>query len=144
MAIYLLGSMLDKYADAHLVLEINHLFVSSTLREEIWLLQKKNDEDFLQQLVNKARTFHLNEVEGDRNFETYSGGQKAILACLLMMTAITVRKIHNLRVVLINVFESISAETRRMLSAEFRRLRSTNGIRVFTADRDQLEELTGS
>ena len=144
MAIYLLGSMLDKYADAYLVMEINHLFVSSTLREEIWLLQKKNDEDFLQQLVNRARTFHLNEVEGDRNFETYSGGQKAILACLLMMTAIAVRNIHNLRIVLINVFESISAETRRMLSEEFRRLRGTNGIRVFSADRDQLEELTGS
>ncbi len=144
MAIYQLGSMLDTYADAYLVMEINHLFVSSTLREEIWLLQKKNDEDFLQQLVNKARAFHLNEVEGDRNFETYSGGQKAILACLLMMTAIAVRNIHNLRILLINVFESISEETRRKLSAEFQRLSGTNGIRVFTADREQLEELTGS
>ena len=144
MAIYLLGSMLDTYADAYLVMEINHLFVSSTLREEIWLLQKKNDDDFLQQLVNNAQAFNLNEVAGDRNFGTYSGGQKAILACLLMITAINVRNIHNLRILLINVFESISDETRRMLSAEFDRLRSTNGIRIFTTDRSQLRELTGS
>ena len=144
MAIYLLGSMLDKYADTYLVLEFNHLFVSSTLREEIWLLQKKNDDDFLRQLVNKAQAFNLNEVAPDRNFGTYSGGQKAILACLLLITAITVRNIHNLQILLINVFESISDEIRTMLSAEFDRIRSTNGIRIFTTNRSQIIELTES
>lgn len=144
MAIYQLQSMLDRYADDYLVLEINHLFVSSTLREEIWLLQKTEDADLLQQVIRRGRAYGLAEISADRNLETYSGGQKAIVACLLVMTAVACRNIRNLRILLINVLESISGETRRQLIEDFQQLTTSHRIRVFTGGGEQtgqIEEL---
>ena len=141
MAIYQVGSILEEYADDFLVLEINHLFVSSTLREEIWLLRKRDDPDFLRHFLFKARDYNLSEIDGDRNFETYSGGQKAILACLVIMAAVGINGIRNLRILLINVLESISSENRRLLTAALRELQHTNDIQVFTGGPEQIEEL---
>ena len=141
MAIYQLGPMLDQYAHDFLVLEINHLFISSTLREEIWLLRKREDPDFLRHVLFKARDYNLTEIDGDRNFETYSGGQKATLACLVVMAAVGIGDIRNLRILLINVLESISGENRRLLTAALRELQHTNDIRVFTGGPGQIEEL---
>ena len=141
MAIYQLKAMLDQYAEEFLVLEINHLFVSSSLREEVWLLQKKEDAAFLQHVIVKARSFDLNEINADRNFETYSGGQKAIVACLLVMAAIENNGLRDRRVLLINVLESISSANRRLLIAEFRRLNTANGIRVYAGGPGRIDEL---
>lgn len=141
MAIYQLQSMLDRYADDFLVLEINHLFVSSTLREEIWLLQKKDDAALLQRIIQNTRDYKLYEIGADRNFETYSGGQKAIVACLLVMAAVDFHGIRNLRILLINVLESISGENRRQLTAAFRQLMAANRIRVFTGGSEHVEQL---
>ena len=141
MAFYRLESMLERYAQDFLVLEINHLFVSTTLREEIWLLQQTEDADILRQIISQARDFDLTEIDADRNLDTYSGGQQAIIACLLVMAAITDRRIHDLRLLLVNVMESISRENRRRLTAAFGQLKTANGIRIFTGDLETLEEL---
>ena len=141
MAIYQLHSMLDRYAKNFLVLEINHLFISSTLREEIWLLQKKDDADLLGRIMEKSRNYGLEEIGADRNVETYSGGQKAIIACLLVMAAVDFRRIRNLRILLVNVLESISTENRRQLTADFRQLKTAYRIRVFTAGSEQVEQI---
>ena len=141
MAIYQLHSMLDRYAKDHLVLEINHLFISSTLREEIWLLQKKEDAHFLRRIMDKCQDYGLEEIGADRNFETYSGGQKAIVACLLVMAAVACHNIRNLRILLINVLESISGENRRQLTADFRQMKTSHHIRVFTGGSGQVEQI---
>jgi len=141
MAIYQLQSILDRYADDFLVLEINHLFVSSTLREEIWLLQKKDDEDLLRRIIHAARNYGLDEIGADRDFETYSGGQKAIVACLLVMAAVDRHDIRNLRILLINVLESISGGNRRLLTADLRQLKTSRRIRVFTGGSELVEQM---
>ena len=141
MAIYQLKSLLDRYTADYLVLEFNHLFVSTTLREEIWLLQKKNDDDFLRDVLSRARDFDLPEIDADRNVETYSGGQKAMLACLLVLIAVSRHGIRNVRILLVNVLESISDAKRQQLITELQQLRSAVGIRVFTGDLDHLKEL---
>ena len=135
--------MLDRYAKDFLVLEINHLFISSTLREEIWLLQKKEDAHFLRRIMDKCQDYGLEEIVADRNFETYSGGQKAIVACLLVMAAVEYHRIRDLCLLLVNVLESISGENRRKLSADFRHLKTSHRFRVFTGGREHPEELTG-
>jgi hypothetical protein len=141
MAIYQLQQMLDRYADDFLVLEINHLFISSTLREEIWLLQKTDDTDLLQRIIRMARNYGVDEIGADRNFETYSGGQKAMVACLLVMAAVDFHNIRNLRILLVNVLESISGENRRRLAADFRHLHASHRFRVFTAVAGQVAQL---
>jgi hypothetical protein len=141
MAIYNLDGLLDKYSDGFLILEFNHLFVSSSIREEVWLLQRKNDSALIDKIIRAAREFNIHEVSGGRDFETYSGGQKAILACLLMLAVIGDRKIQGLKLLLNNILDSISDKNRTQLIAKFEEVRSTNNIRLFTEGDGHIQEI---
>ena len=135
MAIYNLSGLLDNYGDQFLVLDFNHLFVSSSIREEVWLLQRKNDSPLTAKITRAAAEFNINDASGSRDFETYSGGQKAILACLLFLAVIAERKIHGLKLLLNNILESISDKNRLRLMRKFEEIQSTHHIRLF-AEKD--------
>jgi hypothetical protein len=141
MAIYNLNGLLDKYNGEFLILEFNHLFISSSIREEVWLLQRKNDPSLLEKIMQAAREFDIHEVSADRDFETYSGGQKAILACLLTMTLIGDRKIHGLKLLLNNILDSISEENRSKLIGKFKEFCSTRNIALFTEKNGHIQEI---
>ena len=145
MAIYDLDGLLDKYSNEFLILEFNHLFISSSIREEVWLLQRKNDSPLIDEIVQAAREFSIQEVSDERDFETYSGGQKAILACLLTLALIDDRKIHGLNILLNNVLDSVSEENRSKLMQKFEKIRLTHNIRLFTEKNGHIQEiLTGN
>ena len=141
MAIYNLDGLLDKYNDEFLILEFNHLFISSSIREEVWLLQRKNDSPMIGKIMQAAREFDIHEVSDDRDFETYSGGQKAILACLLTLTLIGDRKIHGLKLLLTNILDSISEENRSKLIRKFKEICSTRDIKLFTEKNGHIQEI---
>lgn len=144
MAIYNLNDLLDKYSDEFLILEFNHLFISSSIREEVWLLQRKNDVPLIDKILRVAREFNVHEVSAERDLETYSGGQKAILACLLTLTLIGDRKIHGLKLLLNNILDSVSEENRSKLVHKFEQIRSNLNIRLFKEkDGHILEIFTG-
>ena len=132
MAIYNLDAILNRYGDEYLILEFNHLFVSSSIREEVWLLQRKNDLALIDRIVQDAAEFDLNEVDADRNFETYSGGQKAILACLLTLALICARGTSGRQLLLNNVLDSISKDNRVKLMQTFKKMSARHQVRVFT------------
>jgi len=141
MAIYNLNALLDRYSDEFLILEFNHLFVSSSIREEVWLFQRKNDSGLIDRIIQTAREFNIHEVSGGRDFETYSGGQKAILACLLMLAVICDRKIYGLKLLLKNILDSISDKNRAQLIGKFEEVRSTQNIRLFTERDGHIQEI---
>jgi hypothetical protein len=141
MAIYDLDGLLDKYSDEFLILEFNHLFISSSIREEVWLLQRKNDSPLIDKIVQDAREFGIQEVSDERDFETYSGGQKAILACLLTLALIDERKIHGLNILLNNVLDSVSEENRSKLVQKFEEIRLTHNTRLFTEKDGYIQEI---
>ena len=141
MAIYNLDDLLDKYSAEFLVLDFNHLFISSTIREEVWLLQRKKDSPLINKILQAAREFNIHEASVDRDLETYSGGQKAILACLLTLALIVDRKIHGLKLLLNNVLDSVSDENRSKLLQEFKEICSTHDIRLFTEKNGQIREI---
>ena len=141
MAIYNLDGLLDQYDGEFLILEFNHLFISSSIREEVWLLQRKNDSPLIDKVMQDAREFDIHDVRDDRDFETYSGGQKAILACLLTLTLIGDRKIHGLKLLLNNILDSISEENRTKLLQKFKEICSTNDIKLFTEKNGQIQEI---
>lgn len=132
MEIYNLAKLLQKYGDKFLVLEFNHLFISSSIREEVWLLQRKNDLTLIDRITRDAAEFDLYEVDADRNLETYSGGQKAILGCLLTLALIRNRQTSGLKLLLNNILDSVSDENRVKLVQTFKRMRTSHDIRVFT------------
>lgn len=141
MGIYNLDSLLDKYSGEFLILEFNHLFISSSIREEVWLLQRKNDPPLIDKIVQAAREFSIQEVSGERDFETYSGGQKAILACLLTLALIVDWKIHGLKLLLNNVLDSVSEENRSKLMQKFGEIRPTHNIRLFSEKDGHIQEI---
>ncbi|MBT8331405.1 MAG: hypothetical protein KJP06_03655 [Deltaproteobacteria bacterium] len=141
MRIYNLAGLLEQYGDQCLILEFNHLFVASSIREEVWLLQRKNDLALIDRILEKAAAFDLLEVDADRNFETYSGGQRAILGCLLALELIRVRGIEGLKLLLNNILDSISDDNRVRLMQLFENMRSSHHIRIFTQKENQLQEV---
>jgi hypothetical protein len=141
MAIYNLDGLLDKYSGEFLILEFNHLFISSSIREEVWLLQRKNDSALIDKIMQAAREFNIHEVSDDRDFETYSGGQKAILGCLLTLGLIRDRKIHGLKLLLNNILDSVSEENRSKLVQKFEEIRLTHNIRLFTEKDGHIQEI---
>jgi hypothetical protein len=141
MAIYNLDNLLDKYSGEFLILEFNHPFVSSSIREEVWLLQRKNDSPLIDKIVQTAKEFSIQEVNEERDFETYSGGQKAILACLLTLALIEERKIHGLKLLLNNILDSVSEENRSKLMQKFEEIRPTHNIRLFTEKDGHIQEI---
>ena len=140
MAIYNLDGLLDKYSSEFLILEFNHLFISSSIREEVWLLQRNNDSPLINKIVQAAREFNILEVSAERDFETYSGGQKAILACLLTLALITNREIHGLKLLFNNILDSVSEENRSKLVQKFEEIRPTHNIRLFTEKDGHIQE----
>ncbi len=141
MAIYNLNALLDKYSDEFLILEFNHLFISSSIREEVWLLQRTNDSGLIDRIIRAAREFNIHEVSGSRDFETYSGGQKAILACLLTLAVIGDRNIQGLKLLLNNILDSISDKSRTQLIEKFEEVRSSHNIRLFTERDGHIREI---
>jgi DNA repair exonuclease SbcCD ATPase subunit len=141
MTIYNLDGLLDQYSGEFLILEFNHLFISSSIREEVWLLQRKNDPLLIDKIMQAAREFNVLEVSEERDFETYSGGQKAILACLLIMALIADRKIHGLKLILNNILDSVSEENRSKLMQKFEEICPTHNIRLFTEKDGHIQEI---
>ena len=141
MAIYNLGTILNTYGDGYLILEFNHLFISSSIREEVWLLQRRDDDAMVQAIVREAREFDIHDASGDKDFDTYSGGQKAILGCLLMIAVIRSQKIHGLKLLLNHVLDSLSEENQNKLIAKFGAIRSIHDIRLFADKKDQIQEI---
>ena len=141
MAIYNLDGLLDQYNGEFLILEFNHLFISSSIREEVWLLQRKDDSPLIDKIMQAAREFDIHDVSDDRDFETYSGGQKAIIACLLTLALISDRKICGLKILLNNILDSISEENRSKLIQKFKEICSTRDIKVFTEKDGQIQEI---
>lgn len=137
-----LDQLIQAYGADWLVLDFNHLFISTSLREEVWLLQHKDDHAIATEVIAEAARFGIEGVNADRELHTYSGGEQAILACLLVMAVIKANDVHGVKVLLYNVLESLSADNRAMLVGRFADRQRTHGVRAFTHDGKQLREVT--
>jgi hypothetical protein len=141
MAIYNLNALLNTYGDGYLILEFNHLFISSSIREEVWLLQRTDDDAMVKKIMHEAQEFDIHDANGDKDFDTYSGGQKAILGCLLIIAVIRNRKINDQKLLLSNVLDSVSEDNRSKLFTKFEAMRSTHNIRLFADIKNHIQEI---
>ncbi len=141
MAIYNLGAILNTYGDGYLILEFNHLFISSSIREEVWLLQRTDDDVMVKTIMHEAEEFDIYDASGDKDFDTYSGGQKAILGCLLIIAVIRNRKIHGLKLLLNNVLDSVSKDNQSKLLNKFETIRSSHKIQLFIDRKGHIQEI---
>ena len=54
MAVCDIKVLLDRYAGEFLILDYNHLFVSGSLREEVWLLRQADDQALVAEILRSA------------------------------------------------------------------------------------------
>ncbi|MGD2022511.1 MAG: hypothetical protein PVH74_13205 [Desulfobacterales bacterium] len=141
MAIYNLDAILNTYGDEYLILDFNHLFISSSIREEVWLLRRKPDMALVEEIMREAKEFGIYDMNEDKDFDTYSGGQKAILGCLLTLAVIRSQEIHGLKLLLNNVLDSLSDDNRSKLLTKFEEIQSTRHIRLFSSEKSHIQEI---
>lgn len=141
MAIYNLDAILNTYGDEYLILDFNHLFISSSIREEVWLLRRKPDIALVEEIMREAKEFGIYDMNEDKDFDTYSGGQKAILGCLLTLAVIRSQEIHGLKLLLNNVLDSLSDDNRSKLLTKFEEIQSTRHIRLFSSEKSHIQEI---
>jgi len=141
MAICKIAMLLDRYARDFMILDYNHLFVSGSLREEVWLLRQTDDQALVAEILLSAREFGIHDAAAERNFTTYSGGQQAILSCLLVMAVVRATGVRDVKLLLNNVMDSVSGENRRRLQNLFDGMATSHGLRLFAAFNDKVREI---
>ena len=141
MSVPSLNHTLETLGRSYLVVDVNCLFVAASLREEIWLYCQQENAELLGQVQQAAGHFRIGPVDPDRDLVTYSGGEQAILACLLMLALIQANTVTNLRLLLCGVLESISRENRQRLGRLLQDASATHGLGVFQRRDNQVEEL---
>ena len=141
MAIYNLDTILNRFGDDFLILDFNHLFISSSIREEVWLLRRKPDLALVEKIMREAKEFGITDINEDKDFDTYSGGQKAILGCLLTLAVIRSESVYGLKLLLNNVMDALSDDNRLKLQTKFEELQSTHDIRLFSGIQNHIQEI---
>lgn len=142
MAIAPTDSVLQEFDECFLILDFNHLFIASTLHEEMWLLQTRDDRDLIAKIIQDAEEFHIYGVQEDREIDTYSGGEQAILGCLLIIALIKGKQVYNIHILLYNVLGSISSANRTILLQKFPTLWLHNQIKLYTNEGSFLKEIS--
>ena len=107
----------------------------------MWLLRRKPDIALVEEIMREAKEFGIYDMNQDKNFDTYSGGQKASLGCLLTLALIRSRKIDGLKLLLNNVLDSLSDDNRFKLLTKFEEIRLTLHIRLFSGEKNQIQEI---
>ena len=140
MAVTDIRVLLDTYDRDFLILDCNHLFVSGSLREEVWLLRRADEPALVSEILEAARDFGIREASAEKGFDTYSGGQQAILGCLLVMALVRAADRRGVRLLLSNVLDAVSGANRRRLQELFAGMAASHGLRLYTARDGRLQE----
>ena len=110
------------------VIDTHNLFVCATLEDEILILG--DDQSLFADLVDDARRFGLTP-EPRRQLQSYSGGEQAILACLLLMRlSFPITR----PILLVHVLETLSSRNRDLLLRFFALRRPQTRLFTLTAD----------
>jgi hypothetical protein len=108
--------LLDRYGNAYLVLTIERLFISSTLREEAWLLLGHDTPELLSRVLDEAAALGIAGADPDRALSTYSGGEQVMLAILLALAVIREAGHSGVQLLLHNLLGSLSERNRQRMT----------------------------
>lgn len=108
-------SPLALYGRDYCVIDMHNLFVGTTLEDELLIL---GAEERGSEILHESVRFGL-QLEPGRRLDTYSGGEQAIICCLLLMTLLPKTPV---RILLVHVLETLSPRNRDLLLERFETL----------------------
>jgi hypothetical protein len=133
--------VLSEYGEDHVVMDINCLFVASTLREEIWLYRGREDNGLLEAIRREASLFSIREVDPDRGLFAFSGGEQALIAVLTVLMVIEKSNFRDVKLLLCGVLESLSTDNRHLLIQRLEASALHGWIRAYTLREDHIVSL---
>ena len=104
---------LARHGRDYCVVDTHNLFVGTTLEDEILLLG--GPDEILDAIAADCADFGLRLAPGRLLF-SYSGGERVILCCLLLMHLLPARKV---RILLVHALETLSGRNRELLLERF-------------------------
>ena len=107
------GQALARHGREYCVLDTHNLLVGTTLEDEILLLG--GPDTALDAVAADCADFGLSLAPG-RLFSSYSGGERVIVCCLLLMHLLPARKV---RILLVHALETLSERNRELLLERF-------------------------
>ena len=131
--------MQQELGRSYLLLDVNCLFVAASLREEVWLYSRRNDLPVLSRVCDEAGKFGIRGVDPDRELVSFSGGEQAILACLMVLGMIQVHDLKSRKLLLCGVLESLSRQNRNRLKRRFARADQDHGVAVHCLREERIQ-----
>jgi len=110
------ASSIELYGDDYCVIDMHNLFVGTTADDELLLLGAAPGTD--RRLAEECSRFGV-QMDGGRKLASYSGGEQAMIGCLLMMLLLPQAP---LRILLVHVMETLSPRNREALALRFAQL----------------------
>lgn len=104
---------ITEFGSVYCVLDIDNLFICTTLEDEILVLG--GAPALWTRIAQDARLFDL-VIQPGRNLYSYSGGEQAILGCVLLMHLLPQ---NSCPVLLVRVLETLSSTNRNVLAKLF-------------------------
>lgn len=127
-------AVLAEYGHDYCVIDTHNLFIGTTLEDEILLLGA--DDALADVMIRECAGFGL-RLEAGRKLSSYSGGEQAIICCLLLMNLLPEK---SLRILLVHVLETLSPRNRKALLERFAAL--LPAARLFSLTPDGPQPLT--
>lgn len=104
-------------------------------------MRHRDDTALANEVLEQAKGFGIVGAGGDRELSTYSGGEQALLACLLVIAVIKANGCRERKVLLHDVQGSLSQENWNKLLASFSAVHASHGLRLFVNEQDQVREV---
>lgn len=127
-------SYIDTYGKKYLIIDFNNLFISSTIREEIYLLSFEEKRAVIKLFNNEMQSIDISPIDIDRDLTNFSGGERAIISIILILCIIIVRQLNNVRILLIDILPSLSKSKKKMIQNAYRRYTGMYNINLFIND----------
>lgn len=110
----MISSAITNYGESYCVIDMHNLFVGTTLADEILILGGR--ASVLTEVSAACVRFGIG-VQSHRLLSSYSGGEQALICCLLLMRLLPDKAVP---ILLVHVLETLSPGNRQRLLHEFR------------------------
>ncbi len=122
---------IDKYSNDYLIIDFNNLFISSSIREEIYLLDFDNRQSIIDSFNTFLQLININFINIDRDLSTFSGGERSLIAFLLIICVIRIKKLNRVNILLIDIIQSLHENFKEKIIKVYQDICSTNKITLY-------------
>jgi energy-coupling factor transporter ATP-binding protein EcfA2 len=114
-----------------LIMDFDHLFTATTLRDEIWLLTHGRGDAIMEALQNGCARFGLPHAP-ERELDTFSGGERVMLAVVLICAVLDEFRPEKPEILLVNILETLTPQNRERVLERFAETLVRLGGRLFS------------